>query len=49
MATGYRGQLIMVFPELDVVAVTTGRSNFLSHELADLISESVKIGQAYPS
>jgi CubicO group peptidase (beta-lactamase class C family) len=49
MATGYRGQLIMVFPELDVVAVTTGRSNFLSNELADLISESVKSDKPIPA
>ena len=42
MADGYRGQLIMVFPDLDVVAVTTGRANFSLNEITDLISSSVK-------
>src|SRR5260221_5657066 len=28
MAVGYHGQVIMVFPELDIVAVTTGRDNY---------------------
>jgi len=42
MANGYRGQVIMVFPDLDVVAVTTGRANFSLNEIADLISRSVK-------
>jgi hypothetical protein len=28
MADGYRGQVIMVFPDLDVGAVTTGRGDF---------------------
>ena len=44
MANGYRGQVIMVFPHWDVVAVTTGRNNFSLGEFAELISRSVKIG-----
>jgi CubicO group peptidase (beta-lactamase class C family) len=42
MAVGYRGQVIMIFPDLDVVAVTTGRANFSLNEFADLVSSSVK-------
>jgi hypothetical protein len=41
-AAGYHGQLIMVFPELDVVAVTTGRDNYPLSKLADYLSSSVK-------
>ncbi len=32
----------MVFPDLDVVAVTTGRDNYPLSKLADYISSSVK-------
>jgi CubicO group peptidase (beta-lactamase class C family) len=42
MAVGYRGQVIMVFPDLDVVTVTTGRAGFLLNEFAELVSSSVK-------
>jgi CubicO group peptidase (beta-lactamase class C family) len=34
MAVGYSGQVIMVFPDLDVVAVTTGRASLSLNELA---------------
>jgi hypothetical protein len=34
MAVGYSGQVIMVFPDLDVVAVTTGRASFSLNDLA---------------
>jgi hypothetical protein len=47
-AAGYHGQLIMVFPELDVVAVTTGRDNYPLSELAGYISSSVKSDTALP-
>jgi CubicO group peptidase (beta-lactamase class C family) len=42
MAVGHHGQLIMVFPDLDVVAVTTGRDNYPLSEFADSISRAVK-------
>jgi CubicO group peptidase (beta-lactamase class C family) len=42
MAVGRSGQVIMVFPNLDIVAVTTGRENYRLAELADSISGSVK-------
>jgi len=48
MAWGYRGQVIMVFPDLDVVAVTTGREGFSLNEFADLISGSVKSDTSLP-
>jgi hypothetical protein len=49
MAVGYRGQVIMVFPDLDVVAVTTGRDNFSLNKFADLISRSVKSDTSLPA
>jgi CubicO group peptidase (beta-lactamase class C family) len=42
MAAGYHGQVIMVFPDLDVVAVTTGRDNYPLSKLAGYISSLVK-------
>jgi CubicO group peptidase (beta-lactamase class C family) len=42
MAVGRNGQVIMVSPDLDVVAVTTGRENYRLSEVADSISRSVK-------
>ena len=49
IADGYRGQIIMVFPELDLIAVTTGRANFSLNEFADLISSSVRSNKSlYP-
>jgi hypothetical protein len=39
----------MVFPELDVVAVTTGRDNYPLSKLADYISSSVKSDTALTS
>jgi hypothetical protein len=48
MAMGYHGQVIMVFSELDVVAVTTGRDNYPLSELAGYISSSVKSDTALP-
>jgi hypothetical protein len=38
-----------VFPELDVVAVTTGRDDYLLREFADVILGSVKSDMALPS
>jgi hypothetical protein len=49
MAVGHRGQLIMVFPDLDVVVVTTGREYCPFSELADYISSSVKSDTALPA
>jgi CubicO group peptidase (beta-lactamase class C family) len=49
MAVGYHGQVIMVFPDLDVVAVTTGRDNYPLSKLADYISSSVKSDTALPA
>ena len=49
MADGYQGQLIMIFPDLDVVVVTTGRNNFSLNEFADLISGSVKSDTSLPA
>jgi CubicO group peptidase (beta-lactamase class C family) len=48
MAVGHHNQVIMVFPELDVVAVTTGRATSSLGELADLISSSVKSNTSLP-
>ena len=42
MAVGYHGQVIMIYPDLDVVAVTTGRDNYRLSNLADYISSAVK-------
>jgi CubicO group peptidase (beta-lactamase class C family) len=49
MAVGYHGQVIMVFLDLDVVAVTTGRSNYPLNKLADYITTSVKSDTALPA
>ena len=49
MAVGYHRQVIMVFPDLDIVAVTTGRASFQLGELADFISSSVKSDTALPA
>jgi CubicO group peptidase (beta-lactamase class C family) len=48
MASGYHGQVIMVFPDLDVVAVTTGRDNYPLSKLAGYISSLVKSDTALP-
>jgi len=48
MALGYHGQVIMVFPDLDVVAVTTARDNYPLSKLADYISSAVKSDTALP-
>jgi len=42
MAVGYHCELIMVFPELDIVAVTTARDFCPFGKLADLVSGAVK-------
>jgi hypothetical protein len=42
MAVGYRCQLILVFTQLDIVAVTTARDSCPIGRLADLISGAVK-------
>jgi CubicO group peptidase (beta-lactamase class C family) len=42
MSVGYHGQVIMVFPDLDAVAVTTARDSYSFSQFADLVSASVK-------
>jgi CubicO group peptidase (beta-lactamase class C family) len=49
MSVGYHGQVIMVFPDLDVVAVTTARDNYSFSQFADLVSNSVKSDTAVPT
>jgi CubicO group peptidase (beta-lactamase class C family) len=49
IAVGYHCQLIMVFPELDIVAVTTARDFCPFSKLADYISSAVKSEGALPS
>jgi CubicO group peptidase (beta-lactamase class C family) len=49
MAVGRYGQVIMVFPDLDVVAVTAARGNYSLSEFADLISSSVKSDTSLPA
>ena len=49
MAVGYRGQVVMVFPDLDIVAVTTGRDSFSLNKFADLIAGSVKSDTSLPT
>jgi len=49
MAVGHHGQVIMVFPDLDVVAVTTARDFYPLGKLADYISGAVKSDTALPS
>jgi hypothetical protein len=41
MALGRYGQVIMIFPDLDVVAVTTGHKGYPPSEFADAVSGSV--------
>jgi hypothetical protein len=48
MAVGYHCQLIMVFPEKDIVAVTTARDFCPFGKLADTISGAVKSETALP-
>jgi CubicO group peptidase (beta-lactamase class C family) len=47
-AAGYNCQLIMVFSELDIVAVTTARDNCPHGRLADAISRAVKSETTLP-
>jgi CubicO group peptidase (beta-lactamase class C family) len=48
MTVGYHCQVIMVLPELDVVAVTTARNFCPFGKMADLISGAVKSNTALP-
>jgi CubicO group peptidase (beta-lactamase class C family) len=48
MATGLRGQLIAVFPDLDIVAVTTARKYVPFRALIDGVSGAVRSGSALP-
>ena len=49
MALGRYGQVIMIFPDLDVVAVTTGHKGYPSSEFADAVSGSVKSDTTIPA
>jgi hypothetical protein len=49
MAVGRYGQVIMIFPDLDVVAVTTGHKGYQLSEFADAVSGSVKSDTAIPA
>jgi CubicO group peptidase (beta-lactamase class C family) len=49
MAVGRYGQVIMIFPDLDVVAVTTGHKGYPSSEFADAVSGSVKSDTTIPA
>ena len=42
MAVGHNRQVIMVFPDLDIVAVTTARGNYSFSEFADLVTAAVR-------
>ena len=48
MANGWHGQLIAVFPDLDVVAVTTARKFVRFSDLIDGVSAAVKSESALP-
>lgn len=48
MATGYHGQLIVVFPNLDIVAVVTARNYVPFGKLIDQISDAVRSDSALP-
>jgi hypothetical protein len=49
MTVGYQCQVIMVLPDLDVVAVTTGRDSCPLGKLADAISGAVRSDTALPA
>ena len=49
MAVGIYGQEIMIFPDLDVVAVKTGHMAYPSREFAAAISGSVRSDTAIPN
>ncbi|WP_271025218.1 serine hydrolase [Rhizobium sp. RCAM05973] len=49
MANGKNGQLIVVFPDLDVVVVTTARKQVQYKALLDAVSGAVKSESALPS
>jgi CubicO group peptidase (beta-lactamase class C family) len=42
MAEGHNRQVIMVFPDLGIVAVTTARGNYSLSQFADLVTAAVK-------
>ena len=49
MALGRYGQVIMIFPALDVVAVATGHKGYPPSEFADAVSGSVKSDTTIPA
>jgi hypothetical protein len=49
MARAWHGQMIMIFQDLDIVAVTTGHEGYPSSEFADAVSGSVKSDTTIPA
>ncbi|MFJ6324126.1 MULTISPECIES: serine hydrolase domain-containing protein [unclassified Rhizobium] len=49
MANGKNGQLIVVFPDLDVVVVTTARQQLRYKTLIDAVSDAVRSESSLPS
>jgi CubicO group peptidase (beta-lactamase class C family) len=49
MAVGRYGQVIMIFPDLDVVAVTTGHKEYPLGEFAESIYSSAKLDTSLPA
>ena len=49
MTSGYHCQVIMVLPDVDIVAVTTGRDSCPLGKLADAISGAVRSDTALPA
>jgi CubicO group peptidase (beta-lactamase class C family) len=49
MTSGYQCQVIMMLPEVDIVAVTTGRDSCPLGKLADAISGAVRSDTALPA
>jgi hypothetical protein len=48
MAVGYHGQIIMIFPELDIVAVMTAHDFWPFRKMAELVSEAAKSDTGLP-
>ena len=49
MAVGRYGQVIMIFPDLDIVVVTTGHKEYPLSEFAESIYRSAKLDTSLPA
>jgi len=49
MAVGRYGQVIMIFPDLDIVVVTTGHKEYPLNEFAESIYRSAKLDTSLPA